>query len=1109
MSIDRLPLYSPSLEEVINRAPIVVNPNLPLLELLSQMNPILGSSCSLGKDSEPTRLHHASSYALVQEGDRLAGILTERDMVKLSAERENLAQKTVGDVMTRSLVTLNARDYQDIFSVLSLLRQNSIRHLPIVDDRARLIGAITLQTLQNVLQPTNWLRLRATIAEVMQREILFTAPTTSALDVVRLMANYRKSCVVIAEARSRLMPLGIITERDIIKFQIFELDLSRLQAADVMSSTLFSLSPGETLLTAHQMMLQKRVRRLTIVGNGGELLGLVTQTSLLRPLNPIELYNAVEVLQEKVNRLEAEKLDLLQQRNAELERQVQERTTKLQQQARCDRLLAEIAQNVRQSLNLNEILSTTVCEVQQFLGCDRVAIYQFQRDWSCVVVAESAIEGYQPFLGKTVSDSCFAPNWIEPYTNGRIRAVDDIYTADMSPCHVQFLEKLQIRAKLLVPIILHDTGRQNTRRLWGLIAASQCQAPRQWQPFEIELLQKLAVQMGIALQQSELYRKSQMELKDRQQAEAALRDSEKRYSTLVEISPVGIFHTDRYGNCLYVNERWCEMAGLYGKEVLGMGWIRAIHPRDRGRVAGKWYAALEQRVPFQLEYRFQRPDGVTTWIFGQAVAELGDDGEVTGYVGTIADINAQKAVLRDRQAAEEALRKLNDELEHRVERRTTELKQANKKLQHEIVERKQVEEELWQQSLKSQLFAVIALKIRQSLELKDILQTTVTEIQKILQVDRVLIYRVFFDGTGCVVTEAVLPQWPKLLNMHFLEDVFPLEAQRQYTPGRVKAVGNIEETYRHKARCLLDVARQWCIKAKLIVPIWQDEQLWGFIIAHQCSRDRDWKEFEIELLRQLADQVGIALYQAQLLEQEKDLNELKSRFVSMTSHEFRTPLSVISSSAGLIQDYGDRVSTEKRQKHLNRIQSSVKHMTQLLEDVLAINRAESDRLEFRPTAIDIVEFCRDLVEELQQSSPQHAIIFQTHEIEIAHKDAQFCYTYIDEKLLRQILTNLLSNAIKYSPQGGTIDLNYTHNNRQLTFEVRDRGIGIPIEDQERLFESFYRAENVGAIPGTGLGLTIVKKCVDLHQGEISVKSEPGKGTTFIVILPQTDLPHSI
>ncbi|BAZ68625.1 Chase sensor signal transduction histidine kinase [Fischerella sp. NIES-4106] len=231
------------------------------------------------------------------------------------------------------------------------------------------------------------------------------------------------------------------------------------------------------------------------------------------------------------------------------------------------------------------------------------------------------------------------------------------------------------------------------------------------------------------------------------------------------------------------------------------------------------------------------------------------------------------------------------------------------------------------------------------------------------------------------------------------------------------------------------------------------------------------------------------------LAQEKELSELKLRFFSMVSHEFRTPLSIILGSAQLLAQSEQQWTKEKKLKNLLRIQSSARSMNQLLTDILTLTRAEAGKLEFRPELIDLEAFCINLIEDLQFSTqPQHSIKFASQ--------SNCTHAKLDENLLYSILSNLLSNAIKYSPEKGIISLILSCTPEMIIFQVQDSGIGIPVESQQDLFEPFYRGNNVGKIVGTGLGLAVVKKCLELHQGEISVESKVGVGTTFMVKIPQ-------
>jgi PAS domain S-box-containing protein len=233
------------------------------------------------------------------------------------------------------------------------------------------------------------------------------------------------------------------------------------------------------------------------------------------------------------------------------------------------------------------------------------------------------------------------------------------------------------------------------------------------------------------------------------------------------------------------------------------------------------------------------------------------------------------------------------------------------------------------------------------------------------------------------------------------------------------------------------------------------------------------------------------------LEQQKELNQLKSRFVSMTSHEFRTPLAAILSSSELLKYYGERLPAEEKAELVDGIGQSVRRMTHMLDDVLTIGRAEADRLGFAPTRLPLRPLCAGLVEEALRADMAE----RGHHGRIEFRmDGGEVEAMLDEKLMRHILGNLLSNALKYSPEGQPVNFTVETDEANLRFTVEDRGIGIPADDLPRLFESFHRARNVGNISGTGLGLAIVKKAVELHGGRIEVDSRPGAGSRFTITL---------
>jgi signal transduction histidine kinase len=226
----------------------------------------------------------------------------------------------------------------------------------------------------------------------------------------------------------------------------------------------------------------------------------------------------------------------------------------------------------------------------------------------------------------------------------------------------------------------------------------------------------------------------------------------------------------------------------------------------------------------------------------------------------------------------------------------------------------------------------------------------------------------------------------------------------------------------------------------------------------------------------------------------EQLYDLKSRFISMVAHEFRNPMNVISLAIETLFHYGDNWNEQKKTTFLNKIKNSTKKMDNLLEDVLLIGRKEQGRIKFVPVNVNIEKFCTELVAEIQMGMEQ-----KTHIVLILEGIVRDIH--VDAKLLRYILTDLLINAIKYSPKDLNVYFKVIYQPENIVFEIKDDGIGILPEDQEKLFDVFYRGQNVEKITGTGLGLAIVKQFVDLHEGTITVDSEVGVGSTFTVKLP--------
>lgn len=309
----------------------------------------------------------------------------------------------------------------------------------------------------------------------------------------------------------------------------------------------------------------------------------------------------------------------------------------MQQQIERERLVVQIAQRIRQSLNLEEILSTTVSEVRQFLQVDRVFIYRFLADWSGIVVVESVGSGWEPILGSRLKDPTFAEDYIQPYKQGRIQATADIYAGGLTQCYIDFLAQFQVRSGLVVPILQGE-------ELWGLLVANHCLAPRQWQQLEIDLLKSLATQVAIAIQQSELYQRSQTELGERQRAEQALSASLKDLADMkfaLDQSSI-VASTDDRGIINYVNDKFCEIS-KYSREVLIGQNYRIInsgyHPQEFFR---EMWATITSGQVWKGEIKNLAKDGEFFWVDITIVPFLTAEGQPYQYVAISRDITERK-----------------------------------------------------------------------------------------------------------------------------------------------------------------------------------------------------------------------------------------------------------------------------------------------------------------------------------------------------------------------------------------------------------------------------------------------------------------------------------
>lgn len=971
------------------------------------------------------------SCILIVDQNAVVGLITERDVIRLLASG-TAVESTVASYINNDLTVLSVESSLIPLDILDIMRQRRIHHLPLVDGNQQLQGLITTHSLQQVLSPPHVLKLQ-TVRSRMTPHVVTAHPTDSALKAVMYLADYQVSCVAVVDPDSTSPLVGLVLRQDLLRFQARQQDLAELSIRTVMREAQFCLKPDDSLWLAYQAMGQRHLPCLPVVTPQNQPMGIITQSDLLYSLDLRESHNSFGQLWQSFNCSNREQVELWKNHSSELERLVQVRTEQMESQVKCDRLITSLTQRIHESLDTQDILATTVSEVGQLLQADRTMIYRFDTPARGTVVVEAVVPPWDSLLGQVIEDNCFANHWADAFRFGRIQAVEDIHRAGLAPCHIELLTQLQIQANLVIPIVYDH-------KLWGLLVVNQCRATRRWHDWEIRLVEQLARSVAIGLRQSELYQKLQEDLALKQQYEQHLQRLNDELEQKVEARTAS----------------WRQATERLQEEV------------DHRRQAEQALEITNQ----QLQAVLDAVPAMVSWV-DRTGRYLGCNHRLANMVNlTPADFAGKPIGFLGQSSPFGNF--VTQFLANDVETTSQQLVMPlNHAMSHVLM--------VGQKYDQGEAAVFVGLDISDLEQTKTALQQSETKFRNLVEYTNDWVWEVDpqfrFTYVNPRAVEILGYTAEAILN-HQFTDFMPADEAVRFNTVLLHLIQSRQPFTQIEATCLNRAGHLVTLEISGSPNLSPEGGFQGYRGITRDITER--KQVEVDIRKALT--------------REKELNDLKTRFISMASHEFRTPLTTILASAETLERYRHKFSPEKEEVVLRRIQDAVHHVIGLLNDVLTVGKSEAGKLTCTLAPLDLRQFCQDLIEELEFAQSDLTQVIQ------------FTFTgetspvLADGKLLRHILINLLSNALKYSPDLTPVELIVTCSPSLTRFQIKDRGIGIPPEDQPKLFESFHRATNVGNISGTGLGLVIAKRAAEAHQGWIDCQSALGEGTTFTVEL---------
>ncbi|PZU96133.1 MAG: hypothetical protein DCE90_10320 [Pseudanabaena sp.] len=712
------------------------------------------------------------------------------------------------------------------------------------------------------------------------------------------------------------------------------------------------------------------------------------------PWLPCEVESAIALRQVSVDIAlhQTHELAMINANNLILARQLQRSQEK-------ELLIALIGLYIRQYLDLEEILDAIVQKIRTFLNADRTIIYKFNPDFSGIVVAESVLHPWKACLNQRIDEFCFQGNLGGKYEDGRVFATSDIYRANLTECHLQLMEQFQVRANLVLPILITN---DKTQTLWGLLIVHQCSNPRIWQPSEISLLQQLSVQLAIAIQQAEFYRDLQIsnaELENRvTERTAELFKRQQEFVALVENSPNVILRLDLQLRHLYINPASEVKSGVPPAAFLGKTFRELGFPQknvDKAEAVFKEVLATGEKQQYEID--FSSPAGEYGYYQVEAIPEYATDGEIATVLMVYTDITTNK---------------LNE----------IAITEANRR---------------WQSLLDNVRLIVVGLTCEGLVE---------------------YVNPFFLESTGYALDEVIGKEW--------LSYFLPPSEQEAVRLAFSDAFINPNRFHKYYQNSIVTKTGE--------------------------ERMIAWNN---TILRNQDDEIIGSMSIGEDITEKLKLERVKDEFISIVSHELRTPLASIRGALGLLSSGVLANKPEVAKNMLDIAAIDIERLVRLVNDILDLERLESNNVTLDRQWCDTAELCHQAVETMQA-------IAKESQIKILAECKSF-QIFADSDRLVQTLVNLLSNAIKFSPPQSQVKIQIESLAEEIIFHISDRGRGIPENHLESIFGRFNQvdASDSRQMGGTGLGLAICQSIVQQHGGKIWVESKLSEGSTFSFTIP--------